>query len=87
MGWNTWFIPLKTIFGHSVTVGLITGSDLIHQLFKEKLGDGLLIPEVMLKEGRLFLDDYCVDDVERILNVPITVVRVEGRDFLEKILY
>ncbi len=81
--------PIKNnFFGHSVTVaGLITGSDLIHQLFKEKLGDGLLIPEVMLKEGRLFLDDYCVDDVERILNVPITVVRVEGRDFLEKILY
>jgi putative radical SAM enzyme (TIGR03279 family) len=80
--------PIKNnFFGHSVTVaGLITGSDLTNQLSGKNLGDRLLIPEVMLREDRLFLDDYCVDDVERILNVPITVVRVEGRDFLEKIL-
>jgi putative radical SAM enzyme (TIGR03279 family) len=80
--------PIKNnFFGDLVTVaGLITGRDLIDQLSGKGLGEELLIPEVMLKEGELFLDDCSVDDVRRTLGVFVTVVRVDGKDLLEKMI-
>lgn len=78
-------------FGETVTVaGLVTGGDLIAQMkagfADEGKWDVLLLPEVMLKDGELFLDGISVKDVEQNLGVEAVVVRIDGRDFLEKIL-
>lgn len=63
-------------FGSDVTVaGLITGADLLNQLQGLSLGDGVLIPDVMLKDGgQLFLDDMSVKDISSSLRVPVIAV-------------
>ncbi|MCK4503229.1 MAG: DUF512 domain-containing protein [Desulfuromonadales bacterium] len=63
-------------FGAEVTVtGLITGSDLINQLQGLPLGSGVVIPEVMLKDGgTLFLDDISIDAASQALGVPVIAV-------------
>ncbi|MCG0274699.1 MAG: DUF512 domain-containing protein [Thermosediminibacteraceae bacterium] len=83
--------PIKNnFFGESVTVaGLITGKDLIDQL-KERLKDKkeqyiVLLPEVMLKDETVFLDGITVRDVERSLGAKVIVVKIDGKDFLEKL--
>lgn len=72
-------------FGADVTVtGLLTGIDLIDQLSKHDLGQGLLLPDVMLKEGeQLLLDDWSVDDLSKKLGVPIVVVESSPWGVLE----
>lgn len=84
--------PIRNdFFGESVTVaGLVTGRDLVDQL-KKRLADEehlchLLVPEVMLKDGEVFLDGLSVQDVEQNLHVKVAVVKIDGKDFLEKIL-
>lgn len=63
-------------FGTDVTVtGLLTGTDLIEQLSQHELGQGLLLPDVMLKEGeQLLLDDLTIDDLTEKLDIPVIVV-------------
>ncbi|MDG5467539.1 DUF512 domain-containing protein [Deltaproteobacteria bacterium IMCC39524] len=53
--------------GHVTVTGLLTGQDLLAQLAEQDLGDILMIPDVMLREGEeVFLDDVSIDDlVER----------------------
>lgn len=72
-------------FGADVTVtGLLTGADLIEQLSQHDLGQALLLPDVMLKEGeQLLLDDCSVDDLSRKLGVPIVVVESSPWGILE----
>ncbi len=67
---------LNDFFGSEVTVsGLVTGQDLISQLRNVDLGDGLFIPDVMLRNGAdEFLDDVSVSDVENELGVPVHIV-------------
>ena len=67
-------------FGETITVaGLVTGQDLIGQLSGRDLGRRLLIPSVMLRSGeRVFLDNVSVEDVEKALGIPVTVV--DGED-------
>ncbi len=71
-------------FGESITVsGLITGQDLIAQLEGQALGEKLLIPCNMLREGEnVFLDDITVEEVERRLKVPVQVVDEPGSDLV-----
>lgn len=66
----------NTFFGDDITVaGLITGVDLLKQLEGKDLGDGLLIPDVMLKEGeQIFLDDLSVVDLQQQLKSPVIVI-------------
>ena len=76
-------------FGEEITVaGLVTGGDLIAQLRGKNLGQRLLIPDCMLRAGeRVFLDDVSVDDVERELGVPVSVLDHEsGFDLADAIL-
>ena len=76
-------------YGHSVTVaGLITGGDLINQLKDKKLGQELIIPDVMLRsEGDLFLDNVSLEDAERELGVKIrTVSASTGYELIKTIL-
>lgn len=60
-------------WGQEISVtGLLTGHDLLLKLRNIDLGDGILLPSVMLKHGEfVFLDDISVEDVSSQLNVPI----------------
>ena len=64
------------LFGPTVTVtGLVCGSDIIAALKGKDLGDKVLVPDVMMKEGEgVFLDDLTVEDLERELGRPVVVV-------------
>jgi putative radical SAM enzyme (TIGR03279 family) len=67
-------------WGQAITVtGLLTGHDLILHLRDRPLGDGLLLPSIILKpqaspQQGLFLDDMSVAEVSHILDCPIQVV-------------
>jgi putative radical SAM enzyme (TIGR03279 family) len=64
------------LFGPSVTVtGLVSGRDIISALKGRELGELVLVPDVMLKEGEgVFLDDLSVEDLERELGAEVLVV-------------
>ncbi|WP_281426056.1 DUF512 domain-containing protein [Crassaminicella profunda] len=78
----------NNFFGETITVaGLITGTDLIEQLSNKELGEKLVIPSCMLKSDEpIFLDDLTVEDVEKALNIKVTVTKVDGKDFVDKII-
>ncbi len=69
-------------WGQTITVtGLLTGQDILKALQGRDLGDGVLLPSVMLKHGEpVFLDDMRVEDLEQRLNTKIFIV--EGVDGL-----
>ena len=70
-------VPVKNqLFGPTVTVtGLICGRDIVAALQGANLGELVLIPDVMMKEGEgVFLDDLTLDDLERELGKPVLVV-------------
>lgn len=78
-------IPVENrLFGESVTVaGLVSGGDIIGRCRGEPLGDALIVPDVMIKEGEgLFLDDLSVDDLSRELRVVVIVVESSPRGIL-----
>jgi putative radical SAM enzyme (TIGR03279 family) len=60
-------------WGQEITVtGLLTGQDVIHGLKDRDLGDGVLLPSVMLKDGEaIFLDDMRLEMVASQLGVAI----------------
>jgi putative radical SAM enzyme (TIGR03279 family) len=73
-------------WGQTMTVtGLLTGQDLLKNLRERDLGDGLLLPAVMLKHDEAkFLDDLTIVELEQALH--ISCIPVAGiTDFLEKI--
>ena len=58
-----------------VVTGLLTGSDLLEGLADRDLGELLLLPAVLLRQGdAVFLDDLRLEQVEKKLGVPICVV-------------
>ncbi|MDM7938244.1 MAG: TIGR03279 family radical SAM protein [Cyanobium sp. CZS 48M] len=59
-----------------VVTGLLTGSDLLAGLAGHDLGEELLLPSVMLRQGEpVFLDDLRLEDLQQRLPVPIRLVR------------
>lgn len=72
-------------FGTDVTVtGLLTGADILTQLSQCDLGQGVLLPDVMLKEGeQVLLDDLSVDDLIQKLGVPVVVIETSPWGILE----
>jgi putative radical SAM enzyme (TIGR03279 family) len=59
-----------------VVTGLLTGSDLLEGLAGCDLGDELLLPAVMLRQGEpLFLDDQRLESVAAQLPVPLRLVQ------------
>ena len=60
-------------WGQEITVtGLLTGQDLLAGLTEKDLGDGILLPSLMLKhDDTKFLDDLTVEDVSNQLAIPI----------------
>jgi putative radical SAM enzyme (TIGR03279 family) len=70
-------VPLASDYwGQSLTVtGLLTGQDILQGLQGRDLGDGILLPSLMLKHGdSRFLDDMTLAELQAQLPVPIVVV-------------
>jgi putative radical SAM enzyme (TIGR03279 family) len=63
-------------WGQTMTVtGLLTGQDLLEELQGKDLGEGILLPSVMLKQGDTrFLDDMTVEYLVQQLKTPILPV-------------
>ena len=58
-----------------VVTGLLTGADLLQGLAGRDLGDALLLPSVMLRQGEpLFLDDLSLAELEQRLPVPVQLL-------------
>jgi putative radical SAM enzyme (TIGR03279 family) len=72
-------------FGPDVTVaGLVTGRDLLAQLGKLDLGDGVILPDVMLKDqGELFLDDVDIGELGEKLKCPVLAVETSPWGILD----
>lgn len=75
-------------FGEKITVsGLITGQDLIHQLKNQNLGERLLLPCNMLRNGEeIFLDDITLAELKETLQVEIDIVKSSGYDFVNTVI-
>ena len=75
-------------FGERITVaGLITGTDLMEQLRGKELGERLLLPCAMFRNGEeVFLDDVTKSDVQKALQVRVDIVKSSGRDFVDAVL-
>ncbi|NEZ45997.1 DUF512 domain-containing protein [Clostridium niameyense] len=82
-------------FGTTITVaGLITGHDIINQTKEKKLGDYVIIPDVMLRKGyepanddeKIFLDDITLEQLEKAINRKILVCDYTGEDLIDIII-
>lgn len=75
----------NNFFGESITVaGLVTGGDIIEQLKDKPLGEMLLIPNSMLRQGeQVFLDDVTVEELEEKLNVKVKSVSNDGYELID----
>ena len=64
------------LFGPQVTVtGLVAGQDIIAAVAGQDLGELVLIPDVMLKEGEgVFLDDLDIQSLSTALGRPVVVI-------------
>lgn len=78
----------NVLFGESVTVtGLVSGRDIIAALKGRKLGEMVLIPDVMLKEGEgVFLDDLSVAELEETLGTRVVVVEATPQGIYDALL-
>lgn len=78
----------NNFFGGKITVaGLVTATDLKEQLMGRQLGEELLIPAVMLRDGGdMFLDSVTPDELSAALNIPITPVENDGYELVSCIL-
>ncbi len=72
-------------WGQSMTVtGLLTGQDILAALQGKNLGDGLLLPQLMLKHGtQEFLDDTTVEQLSEALGYPIYSVGGGAADLID----
>ena len=69
---------LNSIYwGQEITVtGLLTGQDLIAHLRHQNLGDGIVLPNIMLKhDDTCFLDDTTLEEVAQTLGTTIVPVQ------------
>ncbi len=75
-------------FGHDITVaGLLTGQDIIAQLKDKQLGDYLILPQVLLRNGEdVLLDDLTIKDLERELNISIRIAGSSGKELIDTII-
>ena len=75
-------------FGIDITVaGLLTGQDIMKQLKGKKLGDYLILPDVLLRSGeKVLLDDFTVEDIENTLQTEIRIVQSDGKSLINAII-
>lgn len=73
--------------GHITVAGLVTATDIWEQLKDTDLGEELLIPSVMLRDGGdMFLDSVTLTELSEKLNIKITPVNNDGYEFVDRIL-
>ncbi|MBN2366495.1 MAG: DUF512 domain-containing protein, partial [Calditrichaeota bacterium] len=61
-------------FGTSIVVaGLLVGSDIYNHLKNKELGDYIVLPPRVLNHDGLFLDDWTVEKLEKMLNRKIII--------------
>lgn len=79
--------PIKNrLFGEMVSVvGLVSGKDIINQLYGQELGEVLFVPSVTVRDG-VFLDDVTLEDVERELGCRVMVVEPRPYSLVKSIL-
>lgn len=79
---------INFFFGDKITVaGLMTGEDLVSQLKNKKLGNKLLLPQNSFRDNdTILLDDIYVKDLETQLNIPVEIVGISGKKFINGIL-
>ncbi|HEY3267922.1 MAG TPA: DUF512 domain-containing protein [Armatimonadota bacterium] len=80
-------VPVKNEFyggGINVT-GLVTGSDVLRALEGMDVGDELILPEIMVRQGR-FLDDVTLADVEAAIGRPARVVETSPKGLMAGVL-
>lgn len=84
----TVYTIINQYFGTNITVaGLLTAGDIIDQLKGQELGDFLLLPEVLLRNGEtILLDDLTIQDIEIALQTNIRIVQSDGTSFIDSIL-
>ena len=69
-----------------IVTGLLTGQDLLKGLRGKELGEELLLPSVMLRQGeKIFLDDMTLQELSSSLNVSIRIVH-DADDIVNKAL-
>jgi putative radical SAM enzyme (TIGR03279 family) len=79
-------VPNQFFGGHVSVTGLLTGQDILAQLRGKHLGEVLLVPDVVLKEGEdVFLDDLSLLDLERELGVGVSKISSTPWGILEGI--
>jgi len=67
-----------------IVTGLLTGQDLLKGLRGKELGEELLLPSVMLRQGeKIFLDDMTLQELSSSLNVSIKIV-YDANDIVNK---
>ncbi len=81
-------VIINHFFGENITVtGLLTGQDICAQLKELDLGERLLLPENLLKADEdILLDDMTLKDLEKSLQIPISIVKSSGDDFVNSLI-
>lgn len=82
------FAIKNNFFGGEISVsGLVTATDIKEQLKGKELGEELLIPSVMLRDGGdMFLDSITLEELSETLDIKITPVDNDGYELLNRIL-
>jgi putative radical SAM enzyme (TIGR03279 family) len=71
-------------FGGSINIaGLITATDLLEHLAQFPARETLYLPSICLRDDRLFLDDYTVEDIRRETGREVRVVGTKPSDLAE----
>ena len=80
-------IPNRTFGGGVNVTGLVCGRDIIDFLQDKPLYDGLILPEIMLRDEKdKFLDDTTPYDVAAALHTTVRVAGMDGADLLDALL-
>ena len=74
-------------YGENVTVsGLVVGRDICKTLKETGHNKNILLPNTMIRHGEnVFLDDTTIEELEKELDVKITVCEVDGCQFVNTI--
>ena len=75
-------------FGDMITVsGLLTGRDIIEQLKGKDLGEYLILPDSLLRNGEtILLDDIYISDIERELGIKIKIALNSAESLVNMIM-
>jgi putative radical SAM enzyme (TIGR03279 family) len=80
-GLNINLVKVKNgLLGESVTVsGLLAGTDILRELKRHHLGDGIVLPPNVLNSDDLFLDDLSLNDFRKSVKIPVFVYAKDGK--------